>query len=246
MKENFQEIYINLDDSGKLSDKELVCVYGGIVFFSKSEKDKFITQYRKIINEIKCGYCSSNKNSCDNSCPEIKNINIKPKDKRRIMNYMKRYFVVTSIIKNSCVYNHIMNNKASKGRYIDFTLKILIKEIVVKAINLKIIDPNKPLRLIVNIDQQATKNNGYYNLYDGIIEELLHGIQNFNYNMTFKPVLNSKLELRLSYQDSLKSYVVQAADLLAGTIRKISLDSIDDKNNMEQLDEIVDLKVIFP
>ena len=43
-KEEYQEIYINLDDSGKLSKKEELSVYAGIVFLSKQEKDKFITQ----------------------------------------------------------------------------------------------------------------------------------------------------------------------------------------------------------
>ena len=54
-----QEIYINLDDSGKLTKKELLSVYGGIVFLSKKEKDKFITQYRSILNDIKCKYCKN-------------------------------------------------------------------------------------------------------------------------------------------------------------------------------------------
>ena len=35
MKNEVQEIYINLDDSGKLTRKEKVSVYGGLVFFSK-------------------------------------------------------------------------------------------------------------------------------------------------------------------------------------------------------------------
>ena len=52
-----QEIYINLDDSGKLTSNELISVYGGIVCTSKKEKDKFITQYKSIINNIKCNYC---------------------------------------------------------------------------------------------------------------------------------------------------------------------------------------------
>lgn len=64
-----QEIYINLDDSGKLSTKERLSVYGGIIFFSKHEKDKFITQYRSIIKSIKEKYEENT---------EIKNINIKP------------------------------------------------------------------------------------------------------------------------------------------------------------------------
>lgn len=36
---------------GKLSPHEQVCVYGGIIFLSKKDKDKFITQYRSIIKE---------------------------------------------------------------------------------------------------------------------------------------------------------------------------------------------------
>ena len=52
MNDGQQEIYINLDDSGKLTSKENVSVYGGLVFFSKKEKDKFITQYRSIVKDI--------------------------------------------------------------------------------------------------------------------------------------------------------------------------------------------------
>ena len=33
MRNEVQEIYINLDDSGKLSSKEDISVYGGVVFF---------------------------------------------------------------------------------------------------------------------------------------------------------------------------------------------------------------------
>ena len=69
-KEEYQEISINLDDSGKLSKKEELSVYAGIVFLSKQEKDKFITQYRKIINEIKCSYCNEEKGKCTKKCTE--------------------------------------------------------------------------------------------------------------------------------------------------------------------------------
>ena len=34
MRNEVQEIYINLDDSGKLSSKEDISVYGGVGFFS--------------------------------------------------------------------------------------------------------------------------------------------------------------------------------------------------------------------
>lgn len=86
---------------------------------------------------------------------------------------------------------------------------------------------NKPIRLIINIDHQSTKSNGYYNLHDGLIEELKYGIVNFNYSSLIKPIIYSNLDILISYQDSGKSYVVQAADLLAGTIRKKAIEELD-------------------
>lgn len=124
MNDGQQEIYINLDDSGKLTSKEHVSVYGGLVFFSKKEKDKIITQYRSIV---------------------------------------KKYFIVGLIIKNDDVYEHIIESRAARGRFIDYSLRRLIK-----------------------------------------------------------PIVYSDLDILISYQGSGKSYVVQAADLLAGTIRKKS------------------------
>lgn len=243
-KGKYQEIYINLDDSGKLTRKEKVSVYAGLVFLSKKEKDKFITQYRKIINEIKCNYCR--KKECDKKCIEIKNTNIEPKHKRRIMNYIKSYYTVALITNNDRVYDHIINNKASKGRYIDYTIRRLIKSVVEDLIKDKKIDPYKNVRLIINIDEQSTKSNGYYNLKDGLTEELLHGISNFNYDAVYKRILFKKLEIVLSYQDSGKSYLVQAADLLAGTVRRRTKENIETKRNINDNLDFVDYKIFFP
>ena len=38
MKKEVQEIYINLDDSGKLTSKEHVSVYGGLVFSRRKRR----------------------------------------------------------------------------------------------------------------------------------------------------------------------------------------------------------------
>lgn len=226
--EKIQEIYINLDDSGKLTNKELISVYGGIVFLSKAEKDMFITQYKSIINDIKCKYCL-NKNYCNKKCPEIKNTNIKPTDKRRIMNYLKKYYIVGLIINNNEVYNHIKENKAAKGRFTDYAIRRLIKEIIKNLIDMKKMNPLNAIKLIINIDEQSTKSNGYYNLKDGLIEELKYGIINYNYGKKLKPIISSDIDIKLSYQDSGKSYVVQAADLLAGTIRRKMLEIFENK-----------------
>lgn len=240
MNKKIQEIYINLDDSGKLTAKEQISVYGGLVFLSKKEKDKFITQYRSIINDIKCEYCEQ----CNNDCPEIKNTNIKKTDKRRLMNYIKKYYVVALVIKNDDIYEHIKQSKAARGRFVDYAIRRMIKEMIKSLIKCNSIDPNLPIKLIINIDQQSTKSNGYYNLHDGLIEELKYGILNYNYASKIKPIIFSDLDVVVSYQDSGKSYVVQAADLLAGTIRRTALDnqSVIDQS----LSKFVDFKIILP
>lgn len=241
MKE--QVVYINLDDSGKLTEKEKISVYGGLVFFFKKEKDKFITKYRSIVNDIKCAYCN-NKKVCNKKCPEIKNTNIKNSHKRRIMNYIKKYYVVALIIKNEIVYDHIKVNKAAKVRFLDYSLRRMIKDIIKSLIKEKSINSKKPLKLIVNIDQQSTKNNGYYNLHDGFMEELKFGIRNYNYENIFTPIVFSDLDIKISYQDSGKSYVVQAADLLAGTVRRKTLNNINDIQ--VELSKFVDFMIILP
>ncbi|MDE5539503.1 MAG: DUF3800 domain-containing protein [Bacilli bacterium] len=246
MKQQEQVIYINLDDSGKLSNKERVSTYGGLIFLSKAEKDKFITQYRLIINEIKCKYCS-HRNNCNYNCPEIKNTNILPKDKRHIMNYLKKYYCLALVIQNEHVYNHIKENKAAKGRFTDYCLRRLIKELIQSLIKNKQISPYVPLKLVINIDEQSTKSDGYYNLHAGLIEELKYGIVNYNYSSTIAPIIHADLKITVTYQDSGKSYVVQAADFLAGTIRRASLKALEEKKVIpSSLGNITNFLIILP
>ena len=126
MKKMVQEIYINLDDSGKLTTNEQICVYGGLVFLSKKEKDKFITQYRSIINEIKCSYCKE----CDNNCPEIKNTNIKRKDKRLNETITDLLAIeTTNILHNKGIY--FLDDKLTTLSQIDnFNTRRIVKEAV--------------------------------------------------------------------------------------------------------------------
>lgn len=238
-----QELYIYLDDSGKLNSNDRVCVYGGLVFLSKKEKDKFLTQYRYIVNEIKCKYCSF-PSGCNNKCPEIKNVNVKPNDKRRLLNYIRKYFVAAVIIKNDFIFPNIKDNTAARGRFVDYSLKRLIKELVKSLIKKKLINPNESIKIIISIDQQTTKSNGYYDLRSGIYEELIYGISNYNYGSVFNPILFNSLILDVSYKNSKIDYLIQAADLIAGTIRKSVLDNTEE--SLEYMNEFVDFKVILP
>lgn len=243
-----QTIYINIDDSGKLVSSERVAVYAGLVFTSKSEKDKFITQYRSITNSIKCKYCSKQIINCrsNKSCPELKHSMLKAKHNRQLMNYIKKYSIICCIINNDKVYTRIKQDKGSRGRFLDYSIKLLIKDTIKGLIKLQKINPNNPIKLIVNIDEQTTKTNGYYNLRDGILEELKYGIYNYNYKIAYEPIIYSDLEISLCYQKSDKSYLIQASDLVAGTIRRLYLNENKDIDEFNKKISFVDYKLYLP
>ena len=215
-----QEIIIFVDDSGKLSKKENCCVYGGLIFLSSKEKNKFINSYRAVINDIRQSYLSIN-------AVELKSNMIKPSHRRRLINLCKKHKTFALIINNSKVYDNIMNQKASRGRYIDYVQKIIFISLIKKLIKNHIIDSNLPVKININIDQQTTKSNGYYTLKNGLYEELVHGYHNYNYNFTHASTLKSNLTLSINYVESKKSICIQAADIVAGTIRQYYLGHID-------------------
>ena len=52
------------------------------------------------------------------------------------MNYISKYYTIALVINNTKVYDHIISNKASKGRYIDYTIRRLIKSTIEELIKL--------------------------------------------------------------------------------------------------------------
>ena len=247
-EKKLQTIYINIDDSGKLVNNEKVAIYAGLVFTSKKEKDKFITQYRSIVKSIKCKYSKNNSSHCTeyNLCPELKHNMLKPKHIRQIINYVKKYSILCCVINNKKVYQNIKDDTASRGRYLDFALKLLVKQTIKGLIKEKAINPDLPVKLIINIDEQTTKTNGYYNLKDSIFEELKYGIYNFNYANAYLPLINSELEVNICYQKSEKSYLIQAADLIAGNIRRVYLNNINDITEFNKRINYVNYSLFLP
>lgn len=240
-------IYIFMDDSGKLTNKEKVSVFAGISFTEKYEKDKFNRQYKSILNNIKCNYCSLSNEKCQGTnCPEIKSFNIKNADKRRLINLCKQHFTYAVVINNQKTYPNILNSKASRGRYTDYTQKMIIKKIISQYISNGTINTSQDLNLVIRIDQQSTKSNGYYSLKESIYEELANGIYNFNYNVRHNPIIFGKLNVDVEYMDSKKVYSIQASDIIAGKVRSTVLHSNNDKELNQKLDSFLKLKLFLP
>ena len=200
------------------------------------------------MKDIKCKYCQQDISVCSSNkdCPELKHNMLKPKHDRQLMNYIKKYSVICCIINNDKVYPNIKNNTASRGRFLDYSLKLLIKQVIKSLIKEERINPNLPIKLIINIDEQTTKTNGYYNLRDGIIEELKYGIFNYNYGFFNVPIVNSDLDVEVCYQKSEKSYLIQASDLVAGTVRRLYLNNMDNSLEFSKRIEFVNYRIFLP
>ena len=67
-----QTIYIAIDDSGHLSEKEKIAAFGGIILFP-NDIENFIFIYEALVNKIKCLYCKEKRN-CQHNCPELKKL----------------------------------------------------------------------------------------------------------------------------------------------------------------------------
>lgn len=210
------KIFILMDDSGKLNNNENSCIYGGLFFYSNNDYINFINKYKSVIKSIRCKYCNKCISNCNKDCIEVKGTTkLKPVHKRQIFNLIKKENNFGVFIENKKVYKPIMAEKASRGRYIDYVQKRIIKEIVNYSIKNKYIDPTKQVKLIIKIDDSKTKSNGYYNLVDSIQEELVNGIINYDYATVHKPILNSSLIIKSKNYNSKYHYGIQSADMIA-------------------------------
>lgn len=221
IKKKEQLLYVSLDDSGKLNKKEKYLVYAGLFFTNKKELEKFKTQYKKIRNEIA-------KKSCYKNIDELKGHTLKSKDRLRLLRFIYKYSTAGLIVDNSSIVKQdILISKDAKGRYRDYIIKLLIKDIIIELIKTNQINPYEPLVLIINMDQESSKSNGRYKLDEGIYEELIKGIINYNYGFKTTPVLFNDLIVKIYSQNSKDSIIIQASDLVANNIWRNKINSLD-------------------
>lgn len=218
--EKEQIIYISLDDSGKLNNKEKFLVYAGLFFTDKKELEHFKVLYKNIRNKIA-------KKKIYKDVEELKGHTLKSKDRLRLLRFINKYNTAGLVVNNSQIQKKdILYSKDSKGRYRDYVIKLLIKNIIIDLIKEKKIDPYKPVVLIINMDQESSKSNGKYRLDEGIYEELIKGITNYNYDFKTNPILFDKLSIKIYSQNSKESIIIQASDIVANNIWRKMINSL--------------------
>ena len=116
------------------------------------------------------------------------------------------------------IYSYILSDKKSICRFKDYMLKRCIRAKLEEFIRQGKISDKDDIFIQIFIDEQLTATNGYYSLRDSIIEELQHGVNNFDYGTFHPPVFHSNVDVAIRYCDSSKYYLIQASDILANRI----------------------------
>lgn len=221
-KENEEQIiYISLDDSGKLNSKEKYLVYAGLFFTDKKQLEKFKATYKSIRNQVA-------KKGKYKDVEELKGYTLENKDRLRFLRFLYRYSTAGLVVDNSQITKQdILFSKDAKGRYRDYVIKLLVKDIIIHLIHSKKINPYKPIALIINMDQESAKTNGRYRLDEGIYEELVKGIINYNYGFKTTPIIFSQLTVKIYTQNSKDSIIIQASDIIANNIWRHMVSNTD-------------------
>lgn len=206
-----QYINITLDDSGKLNENEQFFIYGGFISTNKKELDENKRKFKGLIRSIK------KNNEYYKNIKELKGNNTKYNDRKRINHMISKNFrtIGLCVTTKNLRLKTILTDKKTRGRYQDFIIKLLVKASINQLISENIINPEKSVKLVLNMDQETKVSNGYYNLKDGIYQELIHGIYNYNFNTFNNPILKNELFIEFNYLDSINSINAQIADFTA-------------------------------
>lgn len=140
------------------------------------------------------------------------------KHRRALFNSVREYDSFSVVVDISRVYDNILDQKKAICRYKDYILKRIIKYKLLELIKKGIISREEDVCIIIQIDNQLTATNGYYGLRESIVEELQHGIANFDYGIRHPAVFDSSVEVHIKYCDSKNNYLIQACDILANRI----------------------------
>jgi len=222
------------DDSGVFHKTESsgYFVYAGYVFFNMNDSDSAKRKYKKALSELK--------KSVDLE-GEFKASSLNAKHKRSLHNSVREFDSLSIAVKLDRVYDHIINDKKSRGRYKDYILKRGIKSKLSEALKYERINADDDINLFIYIDEQQTATNGYYSLEASIKEELQYGIHNFDYGITHNRILNGAINVKVEYCDSKSNYLIQASDILANRVRASYF------NNNQKLREIPNHSILtFP
>ncbi|MBQ4339190.1 MAG: DUF3800 domain-containing protein [Clostridia bacterium] len=220
------DIFVYSDESGVFDYKHnKYFVFAGVVFLSKTEKDKYTRLYTKAEKDIRTSESIAKET-------EVKATGISNKNKGKLFRSLNKAYKFGVVIEQKRILQKIYADKKSKQRYLDYAYKIAIKRFFEKVISDGIINPSEVENIRFFIDEHSTATNGRYELREALEQELKWGTFNYSWNTFYPPVFPKVKSVTVDFCDSASKTLVRAADIVANKLyykansgQKSSLDS---------------------
>ena len=206
------DIYVFSDESG-VFDREHndIFVFGGILFFSKQEKDlcarKYIHAERTLreTGNYKCGQ-------------ELKATAVSPSDRGKLFRSTAQHQRFGIVIRQKRLLGRIFNSKKDKQRYLDYAYKIGLKRLFEHLMRDGVVSADEVNNIYIFVDEHTTATNGIYELREAIEQEFKFGTYNWNYSTHFPPIFNQLQNVTLTFCNSAKRPLIRAADIIANRL----------------------------
>ena len=202
-------IYVSSDESGVFDRQhEKLFVYGGIVCFSKKEKDDLMRHYENVEKSIAA------------RCPDLDGIELKASnlpnaEKGSAYRSLNRFRKFALLVDPSRLRPEIFLSKRHKQRYLDFGYKMVLKRYFEMCVKKREFDPMDVEFIVVHCDQHSTATNGRYELEEGLRNEFKYGTFNQEWDCYFPPIFPNLSNLKVKFFDSRERSDVRAADIVA-------------------------------
>ena len=223
-----ETIYIYSDESGTFDYiHNDYFLFGGLIFFSKDEKDIAARKYSHAEKVIKHHYQNEN--------IELKACYISNGEKGKLYRSLNQVYKFCVVIKQKQVNRKIFSHKKHKQRYLDFAYKMVLRKCLETLINEKHIFPRKVKFVIVNTDEHVTATDGIYELRESLLNEFKNGTFNYTWDKHFSPLFPQLLDVELKFWDSKSNFLIRAADIISNhcyTQLRFNQGDLDEERNM--------------
>lgn len=201
-------IFVYSDESGvfdKVHNKYFV--FGGVIFFSKEERDIAARKYLRAERTIR-------DDSYDKDI-ELKACWIANREKGKLFRSLNSVSKFAIIVHEERVLDSVCSTKKNKQRFLDYVYKVGLKRYFQNLIYQGRLNPNEVEGLYIFADEHTTATSGIYELQEGIEQEFKHGTHNWEWSCFYPPVFTNIQHVKVEFCNSEDKTLIRAADIVA-------------------------------
>lgn len=237
-----KNIYIYIDDSGKILDRQnRFSCFSAVVFSSKRAQNNFKKKYHNRLKKIRYKYCKGKNKSCktcDNKhnelgelkCREVKGTAINRKKKYSHFKTLvdiniddSEYKLYATVIDSERINDEFKKDAKSISRLEHYIIKKMVLRILNDLMLEKFQHQGNIVNVIVTSDQQNVASVAIRSLEDALYTDLYYGDENFKSSKEHNMFSAENLGVvEVHYCDSKRNVLIQLADLVAYNTYKVA------------------------